>query len=106
MNTGKLNSNPNVSFAGVTNSTYFPLVEFDGQNSPTAWGIQSGHSQANVGGGLSQVRSRDLGITAVNNWLRGLRDATPPTLEENTGAVTRTPSIAIFALVHSTSAIE
>ncbi len=69
MNTGKLNNDSNVSFAGVTNSTYFPLVEFDGQSSPTAWGVQSGHSQANVGGGLSEVRSRDLGITAVNNWL-------------------------------------
>lgn len=69
MNTGKLNNDSHASFAAVTNSTYFPLVEFDGQNAPSAWGVQSGHSQANVGGGLSQVSSRDLGLAAVNNWM-------------------------------------
>ena len=49
-----------VNFPGVQNSVAFPNVTFDGQNTPTGWGL---------GGGTTQSTNNKLGIPIVNNWL-------------------------------------
>ncbi len=57
---GQANGNQNVNFPGVQNSNVFPGVSFNGQNSITSWGVNSG---------LLKNSDRQLGISIVNNWL-------------------------------------
>jgi hypothetical protein len=63
------NANQNVTFAGTPGGDTFPLIGFDGQNAPTAWGVASGAYLACCEGGLSTINNRMLGVAAVNNWL-------------------------------------
>ena len=63
------NANKNVNFAGTPGGNTFPLISFDGQNAPTAWGTNGGAYLACCSGGLTEIRNRKLGIVAVNNWL-------------------------------------
>jgi hypothetical protein len=63
------NSNQKVNFSGVAGSTTLPLIEFDGQNAPTNWGVPGGAYFACCSGGLTQLENRRLGIVLVNNWL-------------------------------------
>lgn len=62
------NANQNVKFPGVSSSDVFPLVNFDGENAPTGWGVPGGNAEL-LEGGLTILNSRKLGIVAVNNWL-------------------------------------
>jgi Carboxypeptidase regulatory-like domain len=63
------NANKNVSFAAVAGSNTFPLVTFDGQNSPTNWGVNGGSFLECCSGGLTVAKNRRLGLVFVNNWL-------------------------------------
>ncbi len=63
------NANQHVSFPGVVGGTTFPVVNFDGQNVPTDWGVLSGSYTAFGPGALTNLNSRNLGIVVVNNWL-------------------------------------
>ena len=63
------NANENVTFGGVAGGDTFPLVGFDGQNAPTAWGVNGGGYVACCNGGLTVNNNRMLGIVGVNNWL-------------------------------------
>lgn len=63
------NANRKVSFSGVAGSTTLPLIEFDGQNAPTNWGVPGGAYFACCSGGLTELDNRRLGIVVVNNWL-------------------------------------
>ncbi len=67
--TGLNNANLNVSFPGVVGGTTFPLVTFDGQNAPTAWGVNGGSYLECCSGGLTVEDNRRLGLVLVNNWL-------------------------------------
>ena len=58
-----------VNFAGVTGGSTLPLIQFDGQNAPTWWGVNSNSSTVGLLGGLTVTNSRKLGIVLVNNWL-------------------------------------
>jgi hypothetical protein len=44
-------------------------VTFDGQNAPTAWGVNGGAYLECCSGGLTVNNNRMLGIVGVNNWL-------------------------------------
>ena len=46
------------TFAGVTGSTSFPTIAFDGQNVPSQWGTS-----------LTSVSTRQIDLAVVNNWL-------------------------------------
>jgi len=63
------NANRKSSFAGVADSTAFPLVTFDGQNAPTEWGVDGHAFLECCEAGLTEVDNRRLGIVLVNNWL-------------------------------------
>jgi hypothetical protein len=64
------NAGPDVQFAAVQGGTKFPLINFDGQNSPSSWGVTgNGVGLANVAPGLTVNSNRTLGIVGVNNWL-------------------------------------
>ena len=63
-------STSSYSFGGVAGSTVFPLVTFDGQNAPTAWGVTTPGSYLECcSGGLTVINNRTLGIAAVTNWM-------------------------------------
>jgi hypothetical protein len=66
---GQHNANNNVSFGAVAGGTTFPLVDFDGQNSPSAWGVNGGAYLECCSGGLTVNNNRMIGIVGVNNWL-------------------------------------
>ena len=66
---GQHNANDKVSFAGVSGSTTFPLVNFDGQNAPSSWGVNGGAYLECCSGGLTVINNRTLGIVGANNWL-------------------------------------
>ena len=57
---GQSNGNLNANFSGVQDSNVFPGVSFNGQNAITSWGVNSG---------LAKNSDRQLGLTAVNNWM-------------------------------------
>jgi hypothetical protein len=63
------NANKNVNFGAVAGSNTFPLVTFDGQNSPTNWGVNGGSFLECCAGGLTVAKNRRLGLVFVNNWL-------------------------------------
>jgi hypothetical protein len=63
------NANLNVSFAGVQNGSTLPLITFDGQSAPSAWGVNGGAYLECCSGGLTVNNNRMLGIVGVNNWL-------------------------------------
>jgi hypothetical protein len=66
---GQHNANSNAAFGAVAGSSYFPLVNFDGQNAPTSWGVNGGAYLECCSGGLTVVNNRMLGIVVANNWL-------------------------------------
>jgi hypothetical protein len=66
---GQHNADNNVSFGAVQGGNTFPLVTFDGQNAPTAWGVNGGAYLECCSGGLTVNNNRMLGIVGVNNWL-------------------------------------
>ena len=66
---GQHNGNDKVSFGAVAGSTTFPLVNFDGQNALTAWGVAGGAYLECCEGGLTVINNRMLGIVLANNWL-------------------------------------
>lgn len=63
------NARKGVNFGGVTGSSTFPLIEFDGQNAPTWWGVNGNANINFLFGGMTQVSNRKLGVVLVNNWL-------------------------------------
>jgi len=63
------NANHNVTFAGTPGGNTSPLIGFDGQNAPSAWGVAGGAYLACCEGGLTTINNRMLGVAAVNNWL-------------------------------------
>jgi hypothetical protein len=63
------NANQNVSFGAVAGTKTFPLVNFDGQNVPTSWGVNGGSFLECCAGGLTVAKNRRLGLVFVNNWL-------------------------------------
>lgn len=67
--TKQANANDHVSFPGVPGSNNFPLIDFDGQNAPSSWGVAGGAYLACCSGGLTVSNNRRLGVVAVNNWL-------------------------------------
>jgi hypothetical protein len=66
---GQHNANSSVTFGAVQGGTTFPLVTFDGQNAPSAWGVNGGAYLECCSGGLTVNNNRMLGIVGVNNWL-------------------------------------
>lgn len=66
---GQHNANSSVNFGAVQGGTTFPLVDFDGQNALTTWGVNGGAYLECCSGGLTVNNNRMLGIVAVNNWL-------------------------------------
>jgi hypothetical protein len=66
---GQHNANSSVQFAAVQGGNTFPLVTFDGQNAPSAWGVNGGAYLECCSGGLTVNNNRMLGIVGVNNWL-------------------------------------
>ena len=66
---GKHNSLTGINFAGVTGGSTFPYIQFDGQNTPTSFGVSSNSSSQGLVGGLTVTNTRQLGIVLVNNWL-------------------------------------
>ncbi len=67
---GEHNANSTATFAGVADSTAFPLITFDGQNAPTEWGDTTpGSFLECCSGGLTVINNRMLGLVFVNNWL-------------------------------------
>jgi hypothetical protein len=67
--TNEQNAKMGVSFAGVTGSTTFPLVTFDGQNAPTNWGVNGGAYLECCSGGMTMIDNHRVGTVIVNNWL-------------------------------------
>lgn len=65
---GKHNADNSVSFAGVDGGTTLPLIEFDGQNQPTAWGVGS-NEWFSMEGGLTINNNRMLGLVGATNLL-------------------------------------
>ena len=63
------NANTNVHFPGVTGGITFPLVNFDGQNAPTSWGVNGFQFLECCEGGLTVDNNRKLGMVLDNNWL-------------------------------------
>ena len=61
----ELNYHEGVSFAGVTDSSTFPTIHFNGNSgqpwTPTAWGLN--------GDGETFSKNRKLGLSFDNNWL-------------------------------------
>ena len=66
---GQHNAKTGVTFAGVNGSNTFPLIDFDGQNVPTSWGVAGGAAFLCCEGGMTVINNRKLGIVLVNNWL-------------------------------------
>ncbi len=66
---GQHNANDKVSFGAVAGGNTFPLVNFDGQNAPSAWGVNGGAYLECCSGGLTVINNRLLGIVVANNWL-------------------------------------
>ena len=66
---GQHNANEHASFGAVAGGDTFPLVAFDGQNAPTAWGVNGGAYLECCSGGLTVINNRMLGIVVANNWL-------------------------------------
>lgn len=66
---GQHNANQKVNFGAVQGGTTFPLVNFDGQNAPSSWGVNGGAYLECCSGGLTVNNNRMLGIVGVNNWL-------------------------------------
>lgn len=66
---GQHNGNEKVSFGAVQGGNTFPLVDFDGQNALSTWGVNGGAYLECCSGGLTVNNNRMLGIVAVNNWL-------------------------------------
>jgi len=62
-------ANRNVSFGAVSGGTTFPLIEFDGPNTPTYWGVPGNLFLECCTGGLTVSNNRMLGVVVVNNWL-------------------------------------
>lgn len=52
---GQHNANSKVSFGAVQGGTTFPLVDFDGQNAPSAWGVNGGAYLECCSGGLTVI---------------------------------------------------
>lgn len=65
---GKHNADNSVSFDGVDGGTTLPLIEFDGQNQPTAWGVGSSE-WFSMEGGLTVNNNRMLGMVGAANLL-------------------------------------
>ncbi len=63
------NANRNVSFPGVAGGNTLPLINFDGQNAPSNWGVNGNSFLECCAGGLTNLDNRRLGIVLVNNWL-------------------------------------
>jgi hypothetical protein len=57
----ELNSHLGVSFPAVAGSKILPTINFNGFDSPTAWGVNSG--------GETNSTNRKLGLSFANNWL-------------------------------------
>lgn len=66
---GQHNADSSVNFAAVAGGVTFPLVNFDGQNAPSAWGVNGGAYLECCSGGLTVNNNRMLGLVGVNNWL-------------------------------------
>ncbi len=66
---GQHNANSTVSFAGVSGGTTFPLVNFDGQDAPSSWGVNGGAYLQCCAGGMTVINNRMLGLVGVNNWM-------------------------------------
>ena len=66
---GQHNAFSSAKFAGVTGATTFPLIDFDGQNAPDAWGANGAAFYGCCEGGLTVINTRRLGLVFVNNWL-------------------------------------
>ena len=66
---GQHNVNSTVSFAGVSLGTTFPLVNFDGQDAPSSWGVNGGAYLQCCAGGMTVINNRMLGLVGVNNWM-------------------------------------
>ena len=67
--TNEQNAKTGVSFAGVAGSTTFPLVNFDGQNAPSSWGVNGGAYLECCSGGMTVIDNRRAGFVIANNWL-------------------------------------
>ena len=65
--TGQHNTNSVATFTGVSGSTVFPYIQFDGQNATTNWGAY-GHNTSTAAS-ITSANNRTLGIVIVNNWL-------------------------------------
>jgi len=63
------NARMGVSFGGVPGGTAFPLINFDGQNAPTNWGVPGNTFFGCCEGGLTVSDIRRLGLVFANNWL-------------------------------------
>ena len=57
----ELNSHLGVTFPAVAASKILPTINFNGFDSPTAWGVNSG--------GETNSTNRKLGLSFANNWL-------------------------------------
>ena len=68
-NTNQSNANMKVSFGGVTGGNTLPLVVFDGQNTPTTWGVAGGAFLECCSAGMTVNLNHRRGIVLVNNWL-------------------------------------
>ncbi|MGB6690688.1 MAG: carboxypeptidase regulatory-like domain-containing protein [Terracidiphilus sp.] len=70
---GQHNANSNVSFPAVSGSTTLPLIQFDGQNALTSWGVSGNAFLQCCEGGLTVINNRMLGIVGVSNllWIKG-----------------------------------
>jgi len=68
-----INANRNVTFAAVANGDTLPLINFDGQNAPSSWGVSGGEFLQCCEGGLTVVNNRMLGVVGVSNllWTKG-----------------------------------
>lgn len=66
---GQHNANSNVSFGAVAGGTTFPLVNFDGQNTPSSWGVNGNAYLECCAGGMTVINNRMLGLVGVNNWM-------------------------------------
>jgi hypothetical protein len=63
------NAKKGVNFGAVAGGTTFPLVNFDGQNTPTSWGVNGSAFFECCSGALTVDNNRRLGLVFVNNWL-------------------------------------
>jgi len=66
---GQHNEDNTVSFGAVAGGTTFPLVNFDGQNVPSSWGVNEGAYLECCAGGMTVINNRMLGLVGVNNWM-------------------------------------